>query len=88
MGLGRASSWTRESPDIGTDAVNVRLPPIPVAVIVPVYEGLSETKACIESVLNFLPNWVSLIIVNDASPNQAIVSYCHSLKNKFLKICG
>ena len=46
-----------------------------VDIIVPVYQGLEETKRCIESVLS-CPQAVAheIIVINDASPDPALVS--------------
>jgi GT2 family glycosyltransferase len=52
----------------------------PVDIIVPVYDGFDETKACIESLLesrNLHPH--HLIVINDASPNLKLSLYLHEL---------
>jgi O-antigen biosynthesis protein len=48
----------------------------PVDIIIPVYRGLAETRACIESVLS-APNKTphEVIVFNDASPEPEIVRY-------------
>lgn len=53
-----------------------------VSVLVPVYEGLDETLACLKSVLasqadNITP--FRLVVVNDASPNTALVTALQSM---------
>ena len=51
-----------------------------IDIIIPVYRGAAETRACIESVLaskNIHP--VEIVIVDDASPEPAIVEYLTSL---------
>ncbi len=56
----------------------------PVDLVIPIYDGLEETRACIDSVLATVdPAWVRLVLVNDCSPNPAItellraVADCH-----------
>jgi GT2 family glycosyltransferase/glycosyltransferase involved in cell wall biosynthesis len=44
-----------------------------VAVVVPVYRGLRPTLNCLEAVLATLPRGGSLIVVDDASPEPALV---------------
>jgi GT2 family glycosyltransferase/glycosyltransferase involved in cell wall biosynthesis len=49
---------------------------MPVDVVVPVYRGLEETRACIESLLAASKeNYLRLHIYNDASPEPAITGY-------------
>ena len=53
---------------------------IQIDIIIPVYRGVVETRACIESVLaskNTHP--VEIVIVDDASPEPAIAEYLTSL---------
>jgi GT2 family glycosyltransferase/glycosyltransferase involved in cell wall biosynthesis len=45
-----------------------------VAVVVPVYRGLRPTLDCLEAVLATLPRGGSLIVVDDASPEPALVA--------------
>lgn len=52
----------------------------PVDIIVPVYDGFDETKACLESLLasrNHHPH--HLIVINDASPNHKLSLYLQEL---------
>jgi len=52
----------------------------PVDIIVPVYDGFDETKACIESLLasrNHHPH--HLVVINDASPNHKLSLYLQEL---------
>lgn len=52
----------------------------PVDVIVPVYDGFDETKACIESLLtskNQHPH--RLLVINDAGPNRKLTLYLREL---------
>jgi GT2 family glycosyltransferase len=52
----------------------------PVDIIIPVYRGFAETRACIESVLaskNKTP--FDIIVFNDASPEPAIADYLAAL---------
>ncbi|MBK6510558.1 MAG: glycosyltransferase [Haliea sp.] len=54
-----------------------------IDVIVPVYDGLEETKRCIDSVLNnknVTP--FNLVVIEDCSPNPAIRSYLQELSGK------
>lgn len=44
-----------------------------VDIIVPVYEGLQETLLCLRSILDQTPTRHALIVINDASPNPALV---------------
>lgn len=39
-----------------------------VTIVIPVYRGLEETQECIYSLYNSLPDWVSIIVINDCSP--------------------
>jgi GT2 family glycosyltransferase len=62
------------------DGVVKRRPHAPVDVIVPVYRGLEETRTCIESVLDSLPqNMLRLHIYNDASPEPEITEFLRAL---------
>jgi|GEM_PF-1685152 len=44
-----------------------------VDIIVPVYEGMQETLLCLRSLLDQTPAHYALIVINDASPNAALV---------------
>ncbi len=44
------------------------------AIIIPVFRGEFETRACIESVLDTVPAGAPIIIVNDASPEAGVVA--------------
>jgi len=53
-----------------------------VDIIIPVYDGYEETKACIESVLssdNECESYITLI--NDGSPNKELSEYLDTLQN-------
>jgi len=51
-----------------------------IDVVIPVYKGLSETRQCIESVLNSQQQRAfELIIVDDASPEPEMVAYLDNL---------
>lgn len=56
-----------------------------VDVIIPVYDGFSETKACIESVLGCANHqaWHT-VVINDASPNPKVTAYLRELASKEL----
>ncbi len=52
----------------------------PIDIIIPVYRGLAETKACIESVLaNACTTPYELVIVNDASPEPGMAEFLSGL---------
>ncbi len=56
------------------------VPPVKVAVIVPVYRGLQETRACIESTLASLGTTAfEFVVINDASPELEVTAYLKSL---------
>jgi GT2 family glycosyltransferase len=44
----------------------------PISIILPVYEGLDETIACIESVLSHTEGEYRLILIDDCSPAKAV----------------
>ena len=44
------------------------------AVVIPIYRGAEETRACIDSVLATTPPAAPLILVNDASPESAVTA--------------
>jgi GT2 family glycosyltransferase len=50
-----------------------------VDVVVPVYEALGFTLACLESVLAELPRWARVHVVDDASPDPAIADALRGL---------
>jgi len=53
-----------------------------VDVIVPVYKGLGETKACLESVLKSTPTTpFRVVVINDASPEPEITAYLRELRD-------
>ena len=43
-----------------------------VDVVVPVYNGLNFTLACLDSVLADLPRWARILVVDDASPDPRV----------------
>lgn len=47
---------------------------IGTAIVIPVYRGAEETRACIESVLATIPPAAPVILINDASPESAITA--------------
>lgn len=49
------------------------------AVIIPVYRGESEVRACLASVLASIPETCRLIVVDDASPEAGIRAYLDEL---------
>lgn len=50
---------------------------IGTAIVIPVYRGAEETRACIESVLASVPPDAPVILVNDASPDSAVAVLLH-----------
>lgn len=55
----------------------------PVDIIIPVYRGLAETRACIESVLAATYECAhEVIVINDASPEPEIAAYLATLPGK------
>ncbi len=58
-----------------------RTPTAPVAidVIVPVYEGLEETMACLRTVLATLPRHARVLVIDDATPNRALARHLDQL---------
>ncbi len=56
---------------------------LPVDIIIPVYGGLDETRACIESVLANDPGiLVEIIVINDATPEVALRDWLESISEK------
>ena len=54
----------------------------PIDIIIPVYRGLAETKACIESVLaNACTTPYELVIINDASPEPGMAEFLSGLNS-------
>lgn len=53
-------------------------------IIIPVYKGITETKACVESILasTLEPSSYNIIIINDCSPEPAITSWLQDLARK------
>ena len=57
--------------------------PRPVAVVVPVYGNLEATRNCIESVITSdLPEYASIIVIDDHSPEEAVSAYCRELTQR------
>jgi len=49
-----------------------------IDIVIPVYDGLDETKQCIESVLaSDIGDRAHVIVVNDCSPNAQLVDWMH-----------
>lgn len=62
------------------DGAVSRSPHAPIDVIVPIYRGLEETRACVQSVLESLPqNRLRLHLYNDASPEPEITEFLRAL---------
>ncbi len=47
-----------------------------VDVVIPVYDGLAETRACLQTVLQTVTHdWARVVVINDCSPNPEITAY-------------
>jgi GT2 family glycosyltransferase len=57
-------------------------PDLPVDVVIPIYRGLRTTLACIDSVLNTVPAGTRVWVVDDASPEPALVDAVAALAAK------
>lgn len=79
--LGRSEQVIEAGKDVeGTEDFN--LPAIDI--VVPVYRGLEDTRRCIESVLNsHCHTRAELIVINDASPEPALVQWLESQSHRF-----
>lgn len=54
-----------------------------IDVIIPVYDGLEETKRCIQSVLNNKNTMAfNVLVIEDCSPNAEIQQYLHQLSGE------
>lgn len=70
------------SPQVGKRSPTAGKAPI-IDVVVPVYRGLDETRACIESVLASASYaCVRLHLYNDASPEQQVTDYLRDVKRR------
>jgi GT2 family glycosyltransferase/glycosyltransferase involved in cell wall biosynthesis len=58
------------------------VPAMPVDVVIPVYRGLDETLACIQSVLSSVARGTRVIVVDDASPDPALVAALDGLARR------
>jgi GT2 family glycosyltransferase/glycosyltransferase involved in cell wall biosynthesis len=92
-GLIRAS--LRAGGDASPDVSHLTMPAIPadivgpaptakprrrgVDVVIPVYRGVQETLACLESVLAGGERWMRVLVVDDASPDAALVAALEEL---------
>jgi GT2 family glycosyltransferase len=75
----------------GAPAISAPLPQIPmntpcppnlqpIDVIIPVYRGLAETRACLDSVLTTVPTDLGqIIVINDASPEPELIAWLEQL---------
>ena len=68
----RADFLPRWADTIGTFVAATAAHP-PVDVVIPVYRGIAETLACLESVLATVPRGARVIVVDDASPEAGLV---------------
>jgi GT2 family glycosyltransferase len=65
-----------------TRSILARPDPAPVAIVVPVYGGQEETLACIGSVRTTIPPGTRLVVVDDGSPEPALVRALDKLAAK------
>ena len=86
--VGRHRGWATERPIIIGDYLPApgRPPPSaavnPVAIVIPVYRGLNQTRRCLESVLSDVDRPVGeVIVINDNSPEPEITTWLNSLAN-------
>jgi len=55
----------------------------PVNIIIPVYRNLAVTRRCLDSVLaSDLPPYASITVIEDASPEHDLSTYCHTLADE------
>jgi GT2 family glycosyltransferase len=54
-----------------------------IDVIIPVYQGMEETIACIQTTAKTLPEWAELIVINDASPNEKLSKWLQGNCKKY-----
>lgn len=65
----------------GTDKAQVSRQPVDI--IVPLYRNLALSQRCVESVLAHTDmSTARLVLVNDASPDEALVDWCASLASR------
>src|SRR5262249_4998553 len=59
---------------------------LPVTIIIPVYADFAATKACLDSVLTAaqLPDWMRVVVVDDATPEPAIAEMLDALAGRGL----
>jgi hypothetical protein len=52
-----------------------------VDVVIPVYDGYEETKACMQTVLRTVTHeWARIVVINDCSPDPDITQYLRKLQ--------
>jgi GT2 family glycosyltransferase/glycosyltransferase involved in cell wall biosynthesis len=66
----------------GPPATAPRRPRRRVAVVVPVYRGLAVTMACLDAALGTVPRGTVVIVVDDASPEPALVAAVDALARR------
>ncbi|WP_281859647.1 glycosyltransferase family 2 protein, partial [Litoreibacter halocynthiae] len=47
--------------------------PCNLSIVIPVYNAAEDLKVCIERLAAYTPDWVSILFINDASPDPEIV---------------
>ena len=60
--------------ETGPPAHAAAQPDRPVVVVVPVYGDAAATRICLRSVLAALPDWASLLVVDDAAPDAELAA--------------
>ena len=74
--------WRRQIDPSPASPPNTPCPPNPhpVDVIIPIYRGLAETRACLQSVLATVPEVLGeIVVINDASPEPELVAWLEEL---------
>ena len=59
-----------------------------IDVVISVYRGHGRTLACIRSVLASLPTDARCIVVEDASPETALIATCVGSRTAAVSCCG
>ncbi|MDO5852240.1 MAG: glycosyltransferase, partial [Methanobacteriaceae archaeon] len=57
-----------------------------ISIIIPVYNALSQTKECVESVLKYTKVPYEIIIINDNSPDEEVKPYLDTLEKQYTQI--
>jgi GT2 family glycosyltransferase len=76
---GAAARTRPVAADLLGAACEILPPRAPLTVVVPVYRGLSVTRACLDALLAALPAGARVVVVDDASPEPALSSWLDGL---------